>query len=567
MKTMNLSSAHSSRAFVGPLLLASSILLLPSGVRAQDVGGHWVLDHYELAGTSSGAGAWPSSLLPDQGSISLPGDRQAQAGATATDLSPLPIKLSHAGQVTPVFRWIPDGNDLQAHPAPDQLTIKVTGSAITAYTGNTNQFDVKSNFDIGGASGKASISSMGPYARNLSHNTSFLATVSNTDHQAMVKVPKDGLTVNAGATATLYPGEWSPFSGNLRGGFNIAAIKDDRSVTLSRSVGNDANGIPLETSALGKDGNWHTYGDSIYSAYSVSGLSSGIIIQPAPLDIAAKYSGGWKTTFLTDHWDITPSWNKAGFQQPDGLHNSGQDENHCFGITVCGSPTVSQLYLPPSIQYTGTATGAKTFDTSYTATDNGDQATATAFYHLTLHDPVEQVSYAATTIHAYKPFEADGVVMAFEGPRAASDPAKPAVTIKVGTSTVTGLSLTGTIDAKLFKDVLGFKAEAKQESTKTVDVEVEAKLPEIPDNQWCYLQATHTFTRRDIQYYAYDTSGKIRNMVSAGGVKTEWPQESIEDEAFPVTFDWKFAAKQGFDSSKLPRQELPPLVYKSAPSS
>jgi len=320
------------------------------------------------------------------------------------------------------------------------------------------------------------------------------------------------------------------------------AQQDNRSVTLSRGVGNDAYGIPLETSALRTDGSWHTYGDSIYSA---KGQRTVDLPQLIPLDIAVSYSGSWKTTALNLSYDVTPSWNKAGFLPGSG----GQWAYSGWGYTAYGSPTVYQSPFSISpMSYTGAPTGAKTFDTSYTATDNGDQATATAFYHLTLHDPVEPISAAEgepVTISHYRvksPMSDASGPLVYHGPRADK---VPETTIKIGTSTELGLELKATLgDIPVVKDLLGFVGEASAKSTYTISVDTEAKVPAIDENRAKYLFAIHDFSRRHARFYKYNESGKVRRFVTQDSrgrtynPAIEKYQEAIRDTAVKAQYDW-----------------------------
>jgi len=493
MKTMNLSSAHSSRAFVGPLLIAGSVLMMPHEVRAQDVGGHWVLDHYELAGTSSGAGAWPSSLLPDQsGSIGLPVDRQAGASGGGTT-SPVTIELSHSGNITPVFKWVPDNNDLQAHPAPDKLIVKMTGSATTAYTGNTNQFTLTPSLNIGSAAGTPSITSTGPYGKNVFYNTAFLATASNSDHQVLVKAPKDGIAVNGGVTATLSPGQWSPFSGGLRGGLNITATKDDRSVMLTRGV-NDAQHPDREYTTSGV-----VHGDTTYSYYSQV-LGSGVTVTNSQA-INATLLGVWTKHVLTigTHGAVTyygksQRWSYSGNAQ---THDESQQS------TTIDAPTGNLFF--GILGFQGSPSGAQQQSTTYTITDD-DGATATAKYYLSFHDPVEKISDDTSQVSCMVPiYRADGTPI-YTSPQTGVGSGTGYVERSTGYSVGAGLNATFNLTGwlKFLGIDVGINGSFSQ------DTNTGATVPfTCPPNFYAQAYQQDFYTRHHYLLRHFDTSGLI----------------------------------------------------------
>ena len=163
----------------------------------------------------------------------------------------------------------------------------------------------------------------------------------------------------------------------------------------------------------------------------------------------------------------------------------------------------------------GQPTGAANFDTTYTATDNGDGATAKAYYHLTLHDPVEkELEDQVTTYDIEAPLRDGGTVAGWYG-KLPLNVGDPPIEVTSGTSTETGYDVTATVDVSLFKSLLGFSVEGNHSSTKTLSIEQKTTVPDIPAGKYRYLIVAHKFQRRHTFFWKYDEGGKVRRMVTA----------------------------------------------------
>jgi len=485
-------------------------------------------------------------------------------------------------QISKDWKWVDDPND---KPKPLGVKITASGTAIASDGGSLpNQQVAAPNklyiTDMGAY--KVSASVMGKQATSVpdpATGNSATATISvkvlkivpttggesATDRlgHTMMPTPWCDFDVNADVTkAERYDVQYAPYqkyvtgSADAKGEYSVQ--NDTRSVKLSR-------GGRGEYSEL-KDGEWHTYGDSIYS---VKNTTSGNDEISVPLDIAVAYSGGWTTTPGNIYYNVTPTWNKSGFQPESGDGDSGHNEGHGYGYTAYGSPTVSYPLWPPTgPQYSGSPTGAKTFDTSYTAKDNGDQATATAYYHLTLHDPVETIKSDSYIYPLEAPMlDGSGAVLAWAGGATGRPATQVEQTVKIGSSTEVGLDFTATTSVDALKGLLGFEAKAHLSSTKTMSIETDAKVPGIVANSYVYLIAMHSFQRTHVCFNQYDQAGKVKCFLTqdATGATLNPPQEvyheAFRDFAFVPQFRWSDAQNANKATSTLPHDTVPPLKY------
>lgn len=332
---------------------------------------------------------------------------------------------------------------------------------------------------------------------------------------------------------------------------SYTAQEDNRSVRLSRGVG-DKERFVLE------DGNWVTYGDSIYSAKGRPDANSD---KRVPLSIQAGYGGNWTTK--------TPTWTAGGFAPAEGAVSYQQDANGARGITAFGTPEVELHLLSPTLSYhtyyPSEPTGAQDYDTTLTVTDT-DGANATARYHLTLHDPVEMLDEGEniTTYSLRSPMRLGGQIMAWKGERAANTAETP---VKVVTSTETGLNFTATASVDALKGLLGFSAEASATSTLSLSVSTETNVPAIPASRMVYLIAIHNFQRKHVRFLQFDEAGKVPRMVTRNSFGTvfnppvEMYHEAFRDTAFMPNYEWSSELDEGTDLESLPHDQVPPLEY------
>lgn len=331
------------------------------------------------------------------------------------------------------------------------------------------------------------------------------------------------------------------------GGVSINYVEDTRSIKLTR---NGQDRVEL------KDGGWHTYGDSIYSANNTSSLIPGY---RNFVDIKADYSTGWTPKNATFPYNVTSTWNTAGI---DTI--AEKNEQHVAGYTKVGSPQLSGI----AGKYTGKATGAQKYDISCAVKDNGDQASATAYYHLTLHDPIEKVTDdELSTYTVFAPMiGGDGIPIVYKGLRNAT---YNKITVETATSTEDGYDLSATVDVKGLEGLLTFSGTAKHSSKVTFEIKTTADVPtNIADGRFVYLIAKHDFQRCHSRFYKYDTQGKIRHMIStdssgqAYNPPAETYYEAIEDSAFNAQSKWSDEQDPlRININNLPHDPIPPKVY------
>ena len=336
---------------------------------------------------------------------------------------------------------------------------------------------------------------------------------------------------------------------------NATAQQDYRSVTLSRA------GAREERQDL-QNGEWHGYSDSIYSAHSP-------VIYPNddlfyPLSIGVNYAGNWSR--WGTGYNVSPSWTTSGFEPVDGTNNSS-----AWGKTKFGTPirSVTNFHgIPYYNGLEGEPTGAETFDTTYTAVDNGDGATAKSYYHLTLHDPVEKDGADdISTYHVTFPMS-NGSDIAYIGENSATESERPLV--EVGHSTQYGYGITATVGIEGVASLLGLSAEAsaQAESTTTITATTTKRVPHLTEGQKVYLVADHPFQRTHVRFWKYDEGGKVKRMlrISDEGVtppaEIEVHHEAFQDTAAQATYDWSPIYEESqLDIGNLPHTPAPELPY------
>ena len=191
------------------------------------------------------------------------------------------------------------------------------------------------------------------------------------------------------------------------------AAHDDRAVTISASVDatskkvplldangnqtNDANGDPnYTTMPNARDVNGTMYGDTLYSIHNYLSQSppSGSTSPSAPVDVGTlnwiyftpNYSGNWHYKSGTTHngdSDVVPD-----VVDPDTWMWSPNESEDTWDYGKCSMP-----WAPKFTEHDSSPTGQDsptTYPVSYSATDNTDQANATASYLMRVHDPYEQ---------------------------------------------------------------------------------------------------------------------------------------------------------------------------------
>ena len=435
------------------------------------------------------------------------------------------------------FTWVPKAAG--SKPTKD-LKVFIGGTATAeAYTQETS-----------GASVKAWIGAQ-PEDQGEEAHSSFLDNVRGGKFFRVSKEQTSGtVSLSLGAQSSA-PGDKSDrprYEDQAKAEVSVSAQVDTRSLSLSR-------GGRYEHSKS-ENGEWHTYGDSIYSAHDASGFSNNDF--KSQISIIASYgdSSAWGIRSDGTAPDITSSWSASGFSS-----TYEQSPQVYRGYAQYGTPLIS------SGNYSGSATGAASFDTSYTATDTRDGATTKAFYHLTLHDPVEDVQEEElSTYRVEVPMtKSGGGTMKYNGPRTSG---YDDVEIESATSTETSGGISGTVDVSAFKELLGLSATADYTSTATFSVKTKADVRSIPAGRFIYRIALHDFQRSHKRFYRYDELGKIRRMITQdfGGQvydpPTEVYHEVIEDTAFDQQSTWS----EDLDPTRvninnLPTVPAPPKHY------
>ena len=456
-----------------------------------------------------------------------------------------------SGHIKAVFTWTKDNpNDLST--VPETLCVKVTSNAMAGcgyftyspdgndetehrILGSVNNGYGSPPINVGGANTASKVLLL-----QVPVSSTGIAELEGVDVSASVSIPGNldiGVYDSAAMGTSIF----------------YQAQEDTRSVKLSRDGARD------ERQTL-ESNEWHTYGDSIYSAQGVD-FAPDVKI---PLDINANLTGHWSGGFV----GVNATWDATGFGSSYAVSTY-----LARGWTQFGTPTIHWL-APFVTDYQGSPTGAETFDTTYTVVDNGDSATTKAYYHLTLHDPVEMLDEGETITNyqILKPYTSKGnvlgagLVLGWPGLRDANS---ATIEINDETSTETGVELKATTEVKAFKGLLGLSAEANYKSTHKFTLTLKTEVPkDIADGQYRYLIAIHNFTRSHKRFYKYDAGGKIKRMVSVDAYgnainpPVEMYHELIEDTAGAPDARWSDPIPYtGLDPNSLPTTPIPPVDY------
>ena len=518
---------------VGPLMLSVTML---GAIAPNAEAGQW---SFEAKGSYSGT---QTTYNPRVNSQTTEGAPEGTDGDDFYEASAGPNQTAHIN-VTGVFpiiaTWHPSaGQTIASDPPPSKLNYFVTSGLWgtgTTVTLDNGQGDPKNLTEEGYVNGTSV--AYDQYEAGGKH----LYSYDNSGHQAEVTLKTVTLMGDCSAQEV--------HSSGVALSIGASAIEDKRSVRLWR------NGR-YERAEL-ENSEWHTYGDSIYSAYGATSLSE--VVNPR-ISISALRSGS--------EWiNPTAKWTWAGFDSEPAVSIS-----EMYGRSKYGTPTVSGR-VPFNFSYHGSPTGEQTFDNTCTLTDS-DGATAKAYYHLTLHDPIERViDDQITEYTVQKPYTSTkGIlrptndVLGWPGVR---DEQSATITINDEVSTETGLGVKATTEVSAFKDFLGLSAEAKYTSTHKFTLSLTTDVPkDIGDNEYKYLIAIHNFKRRHKRFFKYDEAGAVRRMISvdAQGNPVNSPYE-VYHELFEDVEDsqdarWSDAVPyEGLDTTALPHTPIPPQNY------
>jgi len=537
------------------IFIAAGLLCLAAPAFA-----HWKVS-YECDGTSDSSSTFlyyqpsaPENVSWDHYPYNVTSDGvKVYAGAT----SDLTQDAKISGKVRAVLTWIPDSPN---QPVPASVSVKedLYGEADVNKVGysETEEPDGSDGGDYGDPNGSSTVTvdlaDTVPDPNNPTAHSAEGHPLKSypTNGQTVVPLPWRHLSASASGTpfTSLYS-RW-PF-GAAGAAVLYKAQEDTRSVTLSRG-GRD------ERSEL-KDGEWHTSGDSIFSAKNPTSRIPGKD-KEIPLSINVKYSDGWNTQ------NVTPTWTTGGFDPTPTTSKEGAS-----GITEFGAATV---YVDPDAGdyvYVAPKSGTTSSTTSYTAKD-WDGATSTAHYTLTLHDPVEPISpdnegepTSLSVFTVQVPMER-ATLKNWWSDVSGADGSRPKV--HFGYSLVYGLKFSATSEASAFKKLLGFSAEASAEAKSEFSVAQDLEVPIIPAGAVRYLVAKHEFSRKHRRFWMYDQFGKIKRLLTkdAQGNTLNPPQEvwqeAFEDTVGNTSYDWSPEIRgTDFDPNNEPHGEVPPYEY------
>ena len=543
---------------VGPLMLTIAGLCALPLPEAQ--AGEWSLRWYK------------SPQTPPSGDY-IEGDTGDDLKSSVTSPTVHTANLNYNLTATPVLFYAPEDDDLENDPMPETVSLWVRGRFNDSYTviyeadspTGANKQDGQipgASMTLTGLTGSTShlvfsglgntdqavitpMASEKPFGKRIYTKP----TKGAPSHEGKPYIVFDPVTISGVASLTD-----DPYGAIFIGGWFDGGL-DQRSVTLSRT------GAREERQEL-QNGEWHGYSDSIYSAHSP-------VIYPNddlfyPLSIGVNYAGNWLR--WGTGYNVSPSWTTSGFEPVDGTNNSS-----AWGKTKFGTPirSVTNFHgIPYYNGLEGEPTGAETFDTTYTAVDNGDGATAKAYYHLTLHNPVEKDGADdISTYHITFPMS-NGSDITYIGENSATESERPLV--EVGHSTQYGYGITATVGIEGVASLLGLSAEAsaQAESTTTITATTTKRVPHLTEGQKVYLVADHPFQRTHVRFWKYDEGGKVKRMlrISDEGVtppaEIEVHHEAFQDTAAQATYHWSPIYEESqLDIGNLPHTPAPELPY------
>ena len=451
------------------------------------------------------------------------------------------------GTIKVTWKWVPRQGYTNAGPVPDRLIFGLSATAIAIADSHVDSdTSVVDGRGRGGEEVQASVSlgnSGGQNKTTAEHGGLYVARggkVYNiaTNGRTEINDAEFSVTVKAkvpsGRSKALPPvqtmgGPRTPYAddkGTTSAFVQVQLKAFDKTVKLSRL------GARYEDAKL-ENGEWHTYGDSIYSAAEANGFDAQDV--KPEINIETAHIGEWGQRPDGTLPFVTPSWSASGFSS-----SFEQSAARYAGYAKYGTPTVS------GGTYSADKTGAQEFVTSYTGTDTRDNLEAKAYYHLTLHDPVEPISAGEGEAVSLSTYQVKSPAKDASGPLVYSgfrDANTAETTIRVGRSYEAGLDLTATFSIDAVKDLLGFTGEARLSATTSVSVDTELKVPAIAAQKFIYAVAVQPFQRRHARFYVYDQGGRFKRMVTKDASGQTYPafevyHEAIRDTAFETNFTW-----------------------------
>ena len=236
---------------------------------------------------------------------------------------------------------------------------------------------------------------------------------------------------------------WDPLPGDLTYSASAAsasltatAKQDDRAVTLHRDGARPKLVLPdgsIHNEWTGNDG--VTHGDTTYSYDEWSdGLDNSTQVTPRinHLIFHPSYSGGWNFLIYGmagSNPNITSTWNPLASNDviDQGASDVGDWAAIYGGLTVDNGVWTSD---PSGLGVPESSTGIQQRIISYTATDIIDEATETATYVISLHDPLEnfrRVDSSGNPLSLSAPGDPGDIVQV--GQNSTNMPSAPVVTV------------------------------------------------------------------------------------------------------------------------------------------
>ena len=374
--------------------------------------------------------------------------------------------------------------------------------------------------------------------RVASYKPGVLMTRATTNLKALVTLSSGGpgspidvdLPIGYSASATLDGGRFKavpnnpkgqPVLGDVGAGWNGQVVRDNRAVRLTRNVGNDSHGIPLEyTTYFG--GGTITYGDTTYSYHSrLTGL------EPAPDDvwnqqtIYATINGDWSKTLglynVTRRWVIPTNF----------LTNVTSETLN----SLSGQTRMSSGMEKFATNWVGAPANDEDSVIKFFVRDNVDGSQSAPRYVLRLHDPVDGVSTSVTGLDVTCGFlDVNGQPVVVDH---ANSLGNPTLNGTVGKSS--GWSISGSIgEIEGFKNPLGldvgysYSTDTGTEKAITLDKVAQP----VALNMERQVMITYKYNRHHSFFDRWNEKGKVRRYAYAGTPTTAPPTMEVQHEGF-----------------------------------
>lgn len=444
------------------------LALLASFVRTAEaqLGARWDGPYYETSGSFSlpgGTMSWPANSTGVQSPLAAFGAGTNRPSAT----------ISGSGTIKATFYWINE-QGVRAIPPPDKATLPVlvTSSAMwSVTTGDPSKVSASGLAENGFDDPEVPVSNGYGGRKQGKH----LLKLNGTLGTAVC-------IIDLSATAS---GSSTTGGGMVGVSVGATVAKDTRSASLSRR---GARGEVV-------DGSGNTHGDTIYShlakIWTDGGLISGLVENWQQFDVTLN--GSWSLAWDA-HGNVVP--NVDWFWRPA----------HSQATVYWNKWLVGQGNQIWDIDAWKGVTGPVSATMTYKATDRRDGATATALYHFTVHDPIEErESYIDRTIR--------GNVRSANSPSVENQSYTETITVPGGTAGIAssytvGVSISLNWPVSVWSmDKLGISPSF----TRTVQINASQQTPPVtlPPRTFSYAVLFDTYERHWGEVTKWDEGGFV----------------------------------------------------------